>query len=94
VFVFVGASQTKISYDLAAAMQKPGENGDYVKISGNGKNALDFYLAYYVGELATNDPEVYFHVISKDTGFDHLIKHLTNYWGQSTPNLILGKIVL
>ena len=76
MFVFVGASQTKIPYDLAAAMQQPGENGQYVKISGNGKNALDFHLAYYVGELATNDPEVYLHVISKDTGFDHLIKHL------------------
>ena len=51
-------------------LHEPGENGQYVKISGNGKNALDFHLAYYVGELATNDPEVYFHVISKDTGFD------------------------
>ena len=57
-------------------LHEPGENGQYVKISGNGKNALDFHLAYYVGELATNDPEVYLHVISKDTGFDHLIKHL------------------
>jgi hypothetical protein len=78
VFVFVGASQAKIPYDLAAAMQQLGEDAQYVKIGGNGKNALDFHLAFYVGELATKDPEAYFHVISKDTGFDPLIKHLND----------------
>jgi len=76
VLVFVGANQTKIPYELAAALQKLGENARYIKIGGNGKNALDFHLAFYVGELATKDPEAYFHVISKDTGFDPLIKHL------------------
>ena len=76
VYVFVGASQAKITYEFAAAMQQLGESAKYVKIVGNGKNALDFHLAFYVGELATNDPEAYFHVISRDTGFDPLIKHL------------------
>ena len=45
-------------------------------MSGNGPNALDFHIAYYVGELAAKDPNGYFHIISKDTGFDPLIKHL------------------
>jgi hypothetical protein len=76
VFVFRGANQTKVSTDLVDAMQSLGENGKYVKISGNGKNALDFHIAYYIGELATKDPLGLFHVISKDTGFDHLIQHL------------------
>ena len=76
VYVFVGASQAKITYEFAVAMQQLGENAKYVKIGGNGKNALDFHLAFYVGELATKDPEAYFHVISRDTGFDPLIKHL------------------
>jgi len=47
-----------------------------VKIGGNGNNALDFHLAFYVGELSTKEPNAYFHIISKDTGFDPLIKHL------------------
>lgn len=76
VFVFVGANQAKIPYDLAAAMQQLGDDGVYVKIGGSGKNALDFHLAFYVGELAAKDPKAYFHIISKDTGFDPLIKHL------------------
>ena len=76
VFVFVGASQARIPFELAAAMQQLGDDAQYVKIGGNGENALDFHLAFYVGELVAKDPEAYFHVISKDTGFDPLIKHL------------------
>ena len=76
VFVFVGASQAKIPFELAAAMQHLGDDAQYVKIGGNGKNPLDFHLTFYVGELVEKDPDAYFHVISKDTGFDPLIKHL------------------
>jgi hypothetical protein len=43
---------------------------------GNGPNALDFHIAFYIGELSANDPNAYFHIISKDKGFDHLIQHL------------------
>lgn len=76
VFVFVGANQTRVPFDLANAMQELGENADYIKISGNGRNALDFHIAFYVGQLSTQDPSAQFHVISRDTGFDPLIKHL------------------
>ena len=76
VYVFVGENQTKIPYDLAEAMQALGEKAKYIKISGNGPNALDFHIAFYIGQLAAEDPEGYFHIISKDQGFDPLIRHL------------------
>ena len=76
VYVFVGANQAKVTYDLASAMQDLGDKAKYIKISGNGPNALDFHIAFYIGELSKNDPDAYFHIISKDTGFDPLIKHL------------------
>lgn len=76
VLVFVGASQAKIPFELAAAMQHLGDDAQYIKTGGNGKNALDFHLAFYVGELAVKDSDACFHIISKDTGFDPLIKHL------------------
>ena len=74
--VFVGANQVKIPFDLAASMQALGNAAQYIKITGTGKNALDFHIAYYIGELAAKDSSAYFHVISRDTGFDTLIKHL------------------
>jgi len=76
VFVFVGANQSKVPFDLADSMQLLGNDAKYIKIAGNGQNALDFHIAYYIGELAGKDPDAHFHIISKDKGFDPLIKHL------------------
>ncbi|MDF2447198.1 MAG: hypothetical protein K0S46_2434 [Moraxellaceae bacterium] len=76
VLVFVGANQTKVTYEVASSLQKLGERAQYIKISGNGNNALDFHIAYYIGRLAEAEPDAYFHIVSKDTGFDPLIQHL------------------
>ena len=76
VFVFVGANQTKVPFDLADSMQLLGNNAKYIKIAGNGQNALDFHIAFYIGELAGKDPKAHFHIISKDKGFDPLIRYL------------------
>lgn len=76
ILVFVGASQAKIPFEIAAAMQKLGEKARYIRIGGSGKNALDFHIAFYVGEIAARDPEAILHIISRDTGFDPLITHL------------------
>jgi hypothetical protein len=78
IFIFIGANQTKVPLDIAAAMQEFGENAKYIKISGNGQNSLDFHIAFYIGRLSLEDPEGYFHIISKDSGFDPLIEHLKN----------------
>jgi hypothetical protein len=76
VHLFVGASQNKVPFDLASALQRLGARGNYVKISGNGPNALDFHIAFYVGRIATTDSSAFFHIVSRDKGFDPLIKHL------------------
>jgi hypothetical protein len=76
IYVFVGEKQNKIPFDLETAMQSFGENGKYIKIPGNGNNALDFHIAYYLGHLTTVDSDGYYHIISKDTGFDPLVNHL------------------
>lgn len=76
VLVFVGASQARISMDVAEAMQALGSQGRYIRCHGSGPNALDFHIAFYIGEMAATDPKVFFHIISKDTGFDPLVAHL------------------
>ena len=76
VLVFVGETQAKIPFDLADSMQLLGNHARYMKISGTGQNALDFHIAYYIGELSAKEPDAYFHIISKDKGFDPLIRHL------------------
>ena len=76
VIVFVGANQSKIPIELVSSMQGFGSKAEYVQITGSGRNALDFHIAYYLGALTERDPAGHFHVISKDTGYDQLIKHL------------------
>ena len=76
VIVFVGANQARVNFDLVSALQAKGSGSRYIKISGNGRNALDFHIAYYVGHLATVEPDAYFHVIAEDRGMDPLMIHL------------------
>jgi len=76
VKVFLGANQAKIPITLAAALQQLGANAEYISLASSGSNALDFHIAYYIGNLSAQEPSAFFHVVSKDTGFDPLIAHL------------------
>lgn len=76
VFIFVGENQVRIPFETVNAIQEFGSDAKYIKISGNGQNSLDFHIAFYIGQLSVQDPESYFHIVSKDTGFDPLVKHL------------------
>jgi len=76
VVVFVGASLKRLDFPIVNAVQSLGSNGSYVQISGHGPSALDFHIAYYIGKLSATNPNAYFHIISKDKGFDPLIQHL------------------
>jgi hypothetical protein len=76
VKVFLGPNQSKVTVALASALQFLGSNAEYVVLETAGANALDFHIAYYIGTLSCEDPSAFFHVISKDSGFDPLIKHL------------------
>ena len=76
LIMFVGANQAKINFDVAEAIQRLGDRAQYVKVCGSGANALDFHIAYYIGQLVAQEPGASFQIISKDTGFDPLIAHL------------------
>lgn len=76
VVVFVGTNQKRLDFAIVNAVHSLGSNGSYVQISGNGPDALDFHIAYYIGRFSVANPDAYFHIISKDKGFDPLIKHL------------------
>jgi len=76
VKVFLGPNQSKVPVALATGLQALGSNAEYVIVETAGRNALDFHVAYFMGVLSSQDPTAFFHIISKDSGFDPLIKHL------------------
>lgn len=76
VKIFLGPNQSKIPTTLATVVQPLGRSAEYIPLEASGSNALDFHIAYYLGTLSSHDPAGHFHIISRDTGFDPLIKHL------------------
>ena len=76
VVIFVGPQQHRLPFTLVDAMQRLGSRGSYVKVAKMGHNALDFHLAFYLGERVRDDPGGVFRIVSKDSGFDPLIAHL------------------
>jgi hypothetical protein len=73
---FFGASQKTVPTEFLKAALKLGERFVPIDIEGQGKNALDFHIAYYLGEFLITSPKSKCIVLSKDKGFDPLIKHL------------------
>lgn len=74
--LLVGAKQTKLDAVLVEKLMEHSASVQMVRMTSSRKNAIDFALAYYLGQTASADPTAYFHIISKDGGFDPLIDHL------------------
>ena len=49
---------------------------ELIQIVGEGKNALDFHIAYFIGKFANEIEDPAFHIISKDKGFKPLVDFL------------------
>jgi hypothetical protein len=76
VFFFFGASQRTVTRDFMKSALKLGERFVDIDIEGQGKNALDFHIAFYLGEHLAKAPTAECLLPSKDKGFAPLVKHL------------------
>lgn len=76
VLVFIGPHQNKLPFAMVQAVQKLGERAQYVQVSKQGSDALDMHIAFYIGKLAVELQDAYFHVIAKDRDYDPLVAHL------------------
>src|SRR5258706_2872473 len=74
--LLAGPRQTKLDVSLVEKLFEHAVSVELVRLTSTGKNALDFTIAYYVGRAVAADPTGYFHIISKDGGYDPLIEHL------------------
>jgi hypothetical protein len=72
-FFFIGETQGRIRAELILSTNNL--DVEWIKIKGAGKNALDFYIAYYLAKHDEIKNAEHF-ILSKDTGFDPLINHL------------------
>ncbi len=77
IAIFVGKSQNKIPFPLVEKAQSLGDRLVWIKIAGDGKNNLDFHLAFELGRLCERmDKDVELIILSKDSGYDSLIRYV------------------
>ncbi len=76
VLVFIGPHQSKLPFAIVQAVHMLGERAQYVQVNKQGNDALDMHIAFYIGQLAAELKDAYFHVIAKDRDYDPLIAHL------------------
>lgn len=76
VIIFVGADQKSVPFELVTRAQQLGSRVEWQKIVGNGSNALDFFIAFQLGRVFDKATKPECLVLSRDKGFDPLIKYL------------------
>ncbi len=72
----IGPEKKKLDLDVVDKLLAHASAVHLIRLATKGKNAVDFALAYYLGQAAHADPVGIFHIISKDCGFDPLVRHL------------------
>ena len=78
IVIYVGASQKAIPVELVAAAQPWGERLQWQRVNASGPNALDFFIACKLGQVLETARHTQCLVLSKDKGFDPLIRHLND----------------
>lgn len=76
--IFVGANQNPPKAYRKATTAPRFTRVDFFKISGAGKNALDFHIAFELGKTFEIAPDTQCFVLSNDKGFDPLLNHLNS----------------
>jgi hypothetical protein len=81
--VFHGKGQKFTGDFLKNALELGKPTIEVIEMSGIGRNALDFHIAYYIGRLSKEIEQPEFHIISKDKGFLPLVEHIRHSAGIS-----------
>ena len=76
VIIFVGSQQKSVPLELVTSSQKFGDRIEWQQIEGHGRNALDFFIAFHLGRVFEKDPHSECVVLSRDKGFEPLLRYL------------------
>lgn len=74
--IFLGPTQTKLPLAMVSALQPFGARAEYLQMETGGHNALDFYISFTLGVVTAQYAGDSFAIVSKDSGFDPMVKLL------------------
>lgn len=73
--IFLGSHHNVIPLALARALQPLGTDAQYIQFEGR-HNAIDFNIAFQLGELAIQHPQDQFSILTNDVGFNEIVASL------------------
>jgi hypothetical protein len=79
IIVMVGLDQDSKAFDFAKNLFENISSVELIKVNGRGPNALDIFIAFYIGRYFDSIKESEIIICSKDSDYDQLIKHLDGY---------------
>lgn len=92
VFIILGTRHKKLPTSLFLFAQDHPEQMRIIQTPVDGRNALDLVLALELGRILANDPAGHFHIVSKDTDFDSVVRHLKEKTKNITRHVALCEI--
>lgn len=79
IAIFVGKSQNRIPFPVVEKTQVLGERVRWLKIAGDGKNNLDFHIAFELGRLCEKfKKDIELIILSMDSGYDSLMRYIND----------------
>lgn len=82
IWLFLGVNQQKsIPLELVETLLRfNNRHVHIIRMQHTGKNALDFYLSFYLGKISEIDPQADICILAKDSGYDILVEHLNTVY--------------
>lgn len=80
VWLFLGVNQQRsLPLELVETLLRfDNKNVHIIKMQHAGKNALDFYLSFYLGKISEIDSKADVCILARDSGYDILVEHLNS----------------
>lgn len=82
IWLFLGINQQKsLPLELVETLLSfDSKNVHIIKMQHTGKNALDFYLSFYLGKISEIDSCANVCILARDSGYDVLVEHLNSVY--------------
>jgi len=79
LIVMVGLGQDDKAIEFAKSLFNNLCSIELIKVNGRGPNALDIFIAFYIGKYFNDIKNTEIIICSNDTDYDQLIKHLDSF---------------
>jgi hypothetical protein len=94
ISIFYTKNGSTLSFETHRLLEESKPKITYFNVGNGSKNALDFQLASYLGSLIGKKSDTQYYIISKDKGYEVLIKFWSDYCDYKVKISLLPNLVI